>query len=132
MMLAAAGAAVATPLRMDYCVEPQSGGTFLYHFKIVLDNNDGTWAPGQGFGWFIFGDQMNATSPINDFMGDPASLPIGPFTDYQGSSGFHNGPTLGPVVVLMPPFPENLWVPTAVGDQLMWNGTAAEARRCRS
>jgi len=109
---------------MEYCVEPIPGGGFKYTFKLILDNNDNSWAAGQGFGWIIFGDQQSAASPLEPFVGDPSYLPIGPFTQYQGSGGGHNGPTLGPVVQGPPNFPPNLWIPNAIGDSLTWGGTS--------
>ncbi|MFN0133934.1 MAG: GC-type dockerin domain-anchored protein [Phycisphaerales bacterium] len=122
--LCLAASAGATPLKMQYCVTPLPTGGFEYEFRIILDNNDGSWVAGQGFGWFIFGDQQQAASPLDPFVGDPSSFPIGPFTAYQGSGGFHNGPTLGPVVQGPPNFPPNLWIPNAVGAFLTWKGTS--------
>ncbi len=117
LCLGLAATAGATPLRMDYCVTDIGGGLFEYEIALILDNNDGSWFAGNGFGWMIFGDAQNAMSPIADFVMDPGSFPIGPWTTLGSSSGFHNGPTLH--FVLDP------WVPTAVGETLTWRGTSA-------
>jgi len=112
---------------MNFCVQDAGGGQYMYTFTLTLDNHDGSWSPGQGFGWIIFGDaQYPGPSQLDPFTGDPSSLPIGPWTSYGGSGGGHNGPTLSPVVVIQPPdYPPNLWVPAAVGDSLTWRGTSA-------
>src|SRR5262245_27065220 len=94
-LLAAAAGAAATPLRLDYCVETRGRGTYPYVFPLVLNNNDNSWASGQGFGWIIFGDepgppQGSGIPPLTNFLGDPASLPAGPFTQFQSSLGGHN------------------------------------------
>jgi hypothetical protein len=94
-----------------------------------VDNNDGTYQPGQGWGWIIFGDQMNAPSNLTDFIGDLNTLPAGPFTQFQGSGGFHNGPTLGPVVVMDNDgnFINNIWTPEGIGDSISWGGDSTAA-----
>jgi hypothetical protein len=126
-VLAALGlvrSAGATPVTMSYCVEDAGGGQYQYTFTLTLDNHDNSWAPGFGLGWIVYGDVPSGNSPISDFVGDPSSLPIGPFYEYSGSGGGHNGPTLGPVVVQQPPYPILYWVPNAVGDSLTWQGTS--------
>ncbi len=121
-----AAAASASPFTLTYCATASSGGGYIYNFKLTMDNNDGSWAPGQGIGWIVFGDAPSGeTSPIADFAVDPSSLPIGPWTQIQGTGGGHNGPTFGPVVVQQPPFDAIFWVPEAVGDSLEWAGFAA-------
>jgi hypothetical protein len=111
-----AAQADAVPLRLDYRVTDIGGGLFDYEFELVLDNNDHSWAPGQGWGWLIFGDAFLAPSPLENFVGDPSDLPIGPWTYYSTSGGGHNGPTLGYV--------GDFWIPSAVGDSLTWSGTS--------
>jgi hypothetical protein len=121
---AMAAGASATPLRLNYCVTP-NGAVFDYKFELVLDNNDGSWVAGQGFNWIIFGDAMNAPSPLVGFVMDPGSFPIGPFTELTSSGGFHNGPTLGPLwAQVQPTLIPNHWVPNAVGDKLEWKGSS--------
>src|SRR3954468_23283108 len=81
-----APSAMATPLTMNFCVQDAGGGQYMYTFTLTLDNHDGTWSPGQGFGWIIFGDaQYPGPSQLDPFNGDPGSLPIGPWTSYGGS-----------------------------------------------
>ena len=118
--------AAAQPLKMTYSVTPQSGGLYEYEFRLTLTNEDGSWAPGQGFGWIIFGDAQAQLSPINDFVGDESDLPVGPFPCYSGSGGFHNGPTFC-VVEQEPPFSFLYWRPTEIGESLEWSGTSATA-----
>lgn len=110
------GGAEATPLTLDYTATDIGGGLFDYEFFLTLDNNDNTWGAGQGWGWLIFGDQEAAASPLTSFIGDSGDLPIGPWTFYASTSGFHNGPTLGAVT--------DKWVPANVGDSLFWSGTS--------
>lgn len=104
----------ATPVRLDYSVS----GTGIYHydFNLVLDNHDSSWSPGQTVSGIVFGDSPSS-SPFNDFIGDPASLPIGPFTSYTNINGSHNGPMLLNI--------SSFWSPTAVGNSLHWSGTSA-------
>jgi hypothetical protein len=116
-----AGAAVATPLTLTYSVSDEGGGVYRYEFTLTLDNNDGTWFPGQNFNWITFGDAQETTSPLASFVGElPAPAP---FDDegFSFSGGFHNGPTL-----LDFGTDNNFigWVPTAVGETLEWAGTA--------
>ena len=113
----------ATPLRLDYMVT-QQGPLFAYQFTLTLDNHDGSWALGQNFNWIVFGDTGNTADGndglLNNFVGDASDLPIGPFTNYDASSGQHNGPTL--LVVANPLF--SGWIPTSVGQSLSWSGTS--------
>ncbi len=112
-----AGTASATPLRLDYCVTALGPNSFRYTFTLTLDNHDNSWVAGQGWRWLIYGDIANNTpSPLTNWVGDPSSLPIGPWTFYTTSGGGHNGPTLGDVLTY--------WVPPAVGASLTWQGTS--------
>ena len=92
------------------------GGLFDYEFKLTVDNNDGTYAAGQGWGWFMFGDANNVQTPLTDFIGDASDLPVGPWTSFSLSVGFHSGPTLGTV--------GSYWTPGGIGDSLSWSGTS--------
>jgi len=109
----------ATPLFLSYSITPDGGGEYTYDFTLTLDNNDGTWAAGQNFNWIIFGDGPS-TPGLTNFVGDPASLPIGPFTGYTSTSGGHNGPTL----LDTPDVTGGGWIPTAIGQTLTWDGTS--------
>lgn len=116
---AAAGSAGATtPLRLDYCVEASGGGVYSYTFTLTLDNHDGSWQAGHGWDWLVFGDASGQSSPLADFVVDPTSFPVGPWTSLTGSGGGHNGPTFNPVT-------EAYWIPTAVGESLTWRGTSS-------
>ena len=109
--------AQATPLSMSYTVASASGGGYDYSFKLTLDNHDGSWANGQGWSWITFGDAPGA-SPLSTFH--LTSAAPAPFTIMNYSSGGHNGPTWiwGVNTVAY-------WTPAAVGDSLVWSGTAA-------
>ncbi len=105
----------ATPLRLDYSVTDLGGGIYDYGFSLVLDNHDGSWETGHGWGWIVFGIG-SPTSPLTDFVGNTGDLPIGPYNDYGTSLGSSTGPTLTWVL--------NLWVPISIGDMLFWSGTS--------
>ncbi|MFM2055067.1 MAG: hypothetical protein RL456_3104 [Pseudomonadota bacterium] len=108
--------AAASPLAMRYGITDPGTGVIGYQFELTLDNHDGSWAPGQAWAWLVFGDRFGEPSPLTDFVGDPADLPIGPWTFYTDSGGGNNGPTLGPVL--------SFWEPAAVGETLRWSGTS--------
>jgi hypothetical protein len=91
------------------------GGSYDYEFELTFTNDDGSWAPGHGYGWLIFGDIMSDTSPLNGWVGDMGDLPQGPWTSYSTSGGYHNGPTMMYVL--------DYWMPTTVGESLAWSGT---------
>jgi MYXO-CTERM domain-containing protein len=111
-----AGTAHASPIRLDYIVTPQAGD-FLYEFTFVADNNDGSWAPGQSFRWFVFGDAPSGqTSPLTAFAGDPNSFVNSPYTGFGRTSGGHNGPDLQPVLTD--------WIPANIGDSFSFSGTS--------
>lgn len=106
--------AFTTPLALSYSVTPDTGGLFRYQFRMTLDNHDGTWAPGQGWGWVVYADAYYSPSPMEDFQGNPSDLPIGPWNEYTTSMGEHNGPTLG--------FLLDVWTPTFIGEYVTWSG----------
>lgn len=110
-------AAFSTPLTLSYSYAPDTGGLYRYQFRMTLDNHDGSWSPGQGWGWIIFADAYYTPSIINDFEGTLSDLPVGPWGEFTSSTGEHNGPTLG--------FLLNTWVPTFVGESLSWSGLSA-------
>lgn len=103
-----------TPLTLSYSITPELGGVFRYQFRMTLDNHDGTWAPGQGWGWVVYADAYYSPSPMDDFQGNPLDLPIGPWDEYTTSEGEHNGPTLG--------FLLNMWSPVFIGESITWSG----------
>jgi hypothetical protein len=113
------GRAEATPLRLDYTVQNTGGGLFDYDFRLSVDNNDGSYVPGQAWRWIIFGDADRSASPLTNWEGDLSQS--SPWISlFSSSSGGHNGPTLigpGPSVL-------SYWVPTGVGDFLKWSGTS--------
>ncbi|MBD3287610.1 PEP-CTERM sorting domain-containing protein [candidate division KSB1 bacterium] len=106
----------ATALTLNYQINTIHPGLYDYEFSLVLDNHDNTWAPGQGWRWFIFGDSPTYPSPLTNFIGDFSDLPVGPWTYFTTSKGSHNGPTFGPVI--------NYWIPTFIGESLSWSGTS--------
>ena len=118
MLAGSAGVAHAqAALALDYFVTDTGLGYYQYDFVLTLTNDDGTWSPGQGFGWFIFGDAQSSQSPFIDFAMDPSQFPVGPWTYLTSSGGYHNGPTFGYVL--------DYWVPQNIGDTLQWSGFSA-------
>ena len=113
---ALAGNAHATPLTMDYTVTDLGGGLYDYEFYFTLTDDNHNWQAGMGWGWVIIGDAQSQASPLYDWAGDMGDMPVGPWTYWSSSSGYHNGPTLGYVL--------DYWVPAAVGDQLFFSGTS--------
>ena len=120
LLLAAAAltsTANAIPVTMDYTVTDLGGGLYDYEFWLILDDNDHSWQAGMGWGWVIIGDAMSSSSPLYDFSGDYGDFPVGPWTGWSWSSGYHNGPTLSYVL--------DCWVPGFVGDQVYFSGTSS-------
>ena len=115
LLLLAASWGQATPLRLDYSKSWSASGIVYYTFTLALENSDDSWAPGQGWGWLIFGDSPTlGGSAFNDFTLTGGVFGVGPWTEVTTSSGAHNGPTLGPVT--------DFWVPNNVGDFITWQG----------
>ncbi len=110
-----------TPLFLNYTVTPLGGGEFDYEFTLTLDNNNGSWAPGENFNWIMFGTDAGSSTSLTDFVGNPSDLPIGPFTDYTVSNGLGG---YVPTLVDQSNIPFGGWIPTAVGDELTWSGTS--------
>lgn len=112
--------ALATPLALTYSIAPNGPGSFNYTFQLILDNHDGSWLAGQSFNWIVFGDVPAGDSPLANFVGNSASLPVGPFDAYDVTSGggSHNGPTFLS-------FSGDGWVPGSIGGSLAWSGTSS-------
>ena len=108
--------ATATPLRMDYAVT-DLGGVYDYEFWLTLENDDHSWTYGNGWAWVIIGDAQQTSSPLYDWAGDNGDFPVGPWTYWTSSSGYHNGPTLGYVL--------DYWIPENVGETLYFSGTSS-------
>lgn len=103
-------------LSLYYVITDLGDGTNQFDFTLQLDNTDGSWQPGQGFGWVIWGDAQNTASPMADFQ-MLTGFPVGPWTDLGFSGGYHNGPNFAFVL--------DTWVPANVGDNLQWSGISA-------
>jgi hypothetical protein len=107
-------------LTLCYDIVDLGGGLFEYTF--VCETEAG-WVPGMGWRWFIFGDEPGVAgggtgvSPIADFVIDPNSLPVGPWTALSSSGGGHNGPTFSSVL--------DYWIPATASETLTWKGTSA-------
>ena len=114
--------AKASPLDLDYSVT-QNGSVYDYNFTLVLDNNDNSYAAGQGWNWITFGDEQSAQSPLSDFA-ITSAFPLGPFTNMTSSGGYHNGPTFLDFNYQIDDFGLG-WVPSGVGDSLSWSGTSS-------
>jgi hypothetical protein len=117
-------------LSLFVTVKPDSTpGLYDYTFELDLTNRTETWAPGQGYGGFVFGDARYATSPIADFQIDSSSSPVGPWTSLTtvGDDGtglsYHNG------LIFAPQFDSSFnidyWYPTGIGDFLKWSGVSS-------
>lgn len=114
--LCAASIGASHPISMDYEVQTIGINQYRYTFYLRCDTNDPQFVPGGGWAWHIFGDRFLGQSPLDDYVGDPNDLPVGPWTNYSYSSGGHNGPTFH--YVLDP------WRP-AVSETLTWRCTAS-------
>jgi hypothetical protein len=83
----------ATPFTLDYSVSvtPRpSGSNFMYSFVLTLDNHDGSWAPGQGFNWFVIGASASFPGAFPEGASFFTSVPAGFVA--SASSGGQNGP----------------------------------------
>ena len=112
--LGGAGRARADAAMTLYYDVTDLGGYYRYDFALVLENLDGSWLPGQGFGWFIFGDAELTDSPFDDFLMTDDQFPVGPWIVLSSSDGVHNGPTFAFVL--------DFWAPAFLGDALYWTG----------
>ena len=114
--------AAASPLTLEYCVNPRENGLYEYTFRLTLTNRDQSWVPGHNFNWVVFGDADRAQSPLESF--EPTAPAPGPWTDdgFNFATGTHNGPCMIDFGRLYD-FPG--WRPTALGDSLVWTGLAS-------
>lgn len=87
-----AASANATPFRLDY-VKTQDGAFFNYDFRLIADNNDGTFTAGLEMDFVIVGDVQSGPSPFTEDAAFFTSLPADAGATF--ATGFHNGPTLG-------------------------------------
>jgi hypothetical protein len=110
----------ASPLRLDYGITSLGGGSYLYNFNLVLDNNDGSWSSGQGFDWVIFGDRAGAIDQPSQFGSDWVYNFIEPGWLGTDTGAGHEGPT----VCLGSGCGTPLWVPAALGESVGWSGTS--------
>lgn len=121
LVFISSGGLFAVPLTLEYDVSG-AGPPYTYDFRLVLDDNDCSWAGGQGWSGVSFGMSQ---SPVvfASWQTDGSSYPVGPWT----STGW-TGVTLGGSGVSYsgPCFlhSNQFWVPSAVGDYLSWSGTA--------
>ena len=118
-------------LSLYFSVMPDAKpGLYDYSFKLVLDNNTGTWSAltSQGYGGIVFGDVPNANSPLADFALSSDIRSIGVWSaltqtgDDELGDSYHNGPTLAPVFDTN--FNPIIWYPTGIGDSLSCSGTS--------
>ncbi|MCH8270803.1 MAG: hypothetical protein IH985_06285 [Planctomycetes bacterium] len=109
--LAVSSHASAQTLDLCYDVVAIGGGLFEYTF---VCETDAGWAPGMGWRWYIFGDQMSAPSPMTG-VSMTSAVP-GPWTMLASTGGFHNGPTFAGVL--------DYWIPITAGETLVWSCTS--------
>jgi len=115
-------AASGTPLSLNYSISPTGSGVNGYAFTLVLDNNDGSWVPGQNFNFLVFGDSAQSGEYVlGNFVIDPGTLPVGPFDSYFTVGGQHNGSGL---INFDQDVNTGGWVPTSVGSSLSWAGSS--------
>ncbi len=112
--------AFADILSLNYKKTDLGGGVLQYDFKLILTNDDNSYALGQGFNWIIFGDVPSATSTLADFALLSDTFP-NPNMNFTFSGGGHNGPTFIDSVDLL----TNGWIPLGVGDSVKWSGTSS-------
>jgi hypothetical protein len=77
------------PFTLDYSVTPV-GPNYQYNFSLVLDNNDGSWVPGQEFNWLIVGAAVNQPSPFAELDSFFTSIPANSYA--TSTSGFFKRP----------------------------------------
>jgi hypothetical protein len=122
-----AAAATLTPLSLSYSITAQTGGTYLYDFDLVLDNNDGSWVAGQQWDWIVFGDRQGSGSAASGFcptgcgsgvVGNIAIITPGWQPNTSG------GGMQGPMIQYggSPGLPG--WQPSAVGERVEWTYTS--------
>lgn len=119
VLLTTAGEVQAGVLSLNYSTASVGGGLYRYDFTLILSNQSGTYVSGQNFNVIIFGDALNATSPIADFVPISSSFP-NPDMVYATTSGEHNGPTYIDFVDVL----NGGWIPTGVNDFVTWSGTS--------
>lgn len=128
LSLAAAPAAQAKVLDLDYAVSPIGGGVYQYDFWLKLTNADGTWTPGKQFDWIIFGDRSGLNQPSGFCPTTCGSLQFTNFSSTDSNAalyftdGAHQGPTIGygANAILLPG-----WQPAGVGSVLSWSGRSS-------
>jgi len=54
----------ATPLRLDYTVEAEDEGWFKYDFELSVDNNDGSYEPGN-HGVGLYWEMLLLVHPVH-------------------------------------------------------------------
>jgi hypothetical protein len=108
------------PFTLDYSVTPV-GPNYQYNFSLVLDNNDGSWVPGQEFNWLIVGAAVNQPSPFAELDSFFTSIPANSYA--TSTSGFLNGPTLCFGMSCADPY--NGYQPTALGETLNFTGLSS-------
>lgn len=82
----------ATPFRLDY-VKTQDGAFFDYDFRLIVDNNDGSFFSGFQIDELVVGDTLLGASPFTEGASFFTVLPPG--AGATRVTGFHNGPTIG-------------------------------------
>ncbi len=116
---------VPTPLRLEYDVTG-SAPSFNYIFRLILDNHSGSWVAGQEWSSIVFGQAAfgaGGTTPFAGWVGNAASLPVGPFTIFSWATTSVGGVSYNAPGLVDNVTPTQYWTPTSVGDQLTWSGT---------
>ena len=118
---------LAAPLTMDYTATDAGGSLFAYDFSLLLDNGDGSWAPGQKFDYLTFGNEQTGTGQYGAF-GDWTWTATPTIASSNFSTGTYNGPTLNfcdSGVGCKTSFKDGAWIPQSVGETLTFSGLSS-------
>lgn len=112
-VLLSATAALGQGLELEYAVSDIGGGRYEYRFFLSPDEG---WEPGMGWAFLVYGiGDMRPT--LTDWIGDPDSLPVGPWDDYSASAGSDwSAYSFWPVTTY--------WSPASGDEILTWKGTS--------
>lgn len=118
-LTAGVGSTAAAQATMTRNLVSMGGGRYTYEFRLEIV---GPMVP--QIGWLIFGDNgisapVGAITLDNPLMDGPVP---GPWTSLSSSGGGHAGPTFAYVL--------DLWVPSGVGDALVWRTSATNLVDC--
>jgi MYXO-CTERM domain-containing protein len=115
-----------TPLALEYEVSG-TAPPYNYSFRLVLDNHDGSWTPGQDWSGPVFGQAVfgsGGMAPFTGWITNAGSYPVGPFTTTPWVTTSVAGVSYNAPGLFDNVSPTEWWVPASIGEQLVWWGTA--------